>query len=76
LFENYDEKRKNNFLNCLASFVNDAEEAVKESNQLKASKFWRKHLGDRFPEGENKNEDMKQFAGIIAGAKSSNPWAK
>jgi len=48
LFENYDEKRKNNFLNCLASFVNDAEEAVKESNQLKASKFWRKHLGDRF----------------------------
>lgn len=76
LFENYDEKRKNNFLSCLSIFVRDAEEAVKETNQLKASKLWRKHLGDRFPEGENKNEDMKQFAGIITGASGSNPWAK
>lgn len=77
LFANYDEPRKNNFLTALSNFIDDAEKALKEENQLSASKLWRKHLGDRFPEGEDKKEEPKsQFAAaIIAGAAKSNPWA-
>lgn len=75
LFGSYDESRKKRFLDALNEFVSDADKALREPNQLKASKLWRKHLGDRFPEGEDKNDDQKAFAGIITGAKSSNPWA-
>lgn len=77
LFANFDEPRKNNFLTALSNFIDDAEKALKEENQLSASKLWRKHLGDRFPEGEDKKEEPKsQFAAaIIAGAAKSNPWA-
>lgn len=74
LFANYDEQRKTNFLNALDSFLEDAEKALKETNQLKASRLWRIHLGNRFPEGENEEENHKAFAGIIAGAKTSKPW--
>ena len=76
LFADYDDTRKKNFLTALNEFIEDAEEALKEPNQLKASKLWKKHLGDRFPEGKDKEEDQKGFAAIVTGAKSSNPWAK
>jgi hypothetical protein len=77
LFANYDETRKNNFLTALGNFIDDAEKALKEENLLSASKLWRKHLGERFPEGEDKKEEAKsQFtAAIAAGAAKSNPWA-
>lgn len=76
LFSDYDETRKNNFITALGNFIDDAEKAIKEENQLTASKLWRKHLGDRFPEGEDKKEESKsQYAGAIAfGASKSNPW--
>lgn len=76
LFNSYDESRKNRFLDALNEFVIDADKALRETNQLKASKLWKKHLGDRFPDGEDKNDDQKAFAGIITGAKPSNPWMK
>jgi hypothetical protein len=60
LFEEYDEKRKHNFLNALDSFIEDAKKAISESNQLRASKLWKKHLGDRFPEGADEDVDSKQ----------------
>jgi hypothetical protein len=75
LFEDYDETRKTNFLNALDAFISDADSAIKEPNELKSSRLWRKHLGDRFPEGEDKTEDEKTFASIVIGAKPSNPWA-
>jgi hypothetical protein len=75
LFQDYDITRKNNFLDALNNFITDAEDALRENNQLKASKLWRKHLGDRFPEGEDKEEDKKELSGLIFGAKSSNPWS-
>jgi hypothetical protein len=77
LFADYDEPRRKNFLTALSNFIDDAEKALKEENQLSASKLWRKHLGDRFPEGEDKKEETKsQFASAIAvGASKSNPWA-
>jgi hypothetical protein len=77
LFADYDETRKNNFLEALNSFIDDAEKALKEENQLSASKLWRKHLGDRFPEGEDKKEESNSSyaTSIAAGASRSNPWA-
>jgi len=74
LFENYDESRKNNFLNSLSSFIVDAKEAVNnEKNQLKASKLWQKHLGDiYFPDGKNENEkstNSSALSGTIAAAR-------
>jgi hypothetical protein len=63
LFENYDDARKRNFLDNLDDFVNDAKEAVdNESNQLKASRLWRKHLGDKFPLGVDEDIDTKESA--------------
>ena len=77
LFADYDATRKNNFLTALSNFIDDAEAALKEENQLKASKLWKNHLGDRFPEGEDKKEESKSqyAAAITAGAAKSNPWA-
>jgi hypothetical protein len=77
LFADYDEARKKNFMTALENFIADAEKALREDNQLTASKLWKKHLGDRFPEGEDKKDESKsQYAAAIAvGAARSNPWA-
>lgn len=77
LFQDYDNTRKNNFLTALNDFINDAEEALKEENQLRASKLWRKHLGNRFPEGEDtkKQSNSRVATAVAAGAATSNPWA-
>ncbi|MEM0577796.1 CBASS cGAMP synthase [Flavobacterium polysaccharolyticum] len=76
LFSDYDENRKNNFLNNLDSFLSDAEAALKEQNQLKASRLWQKHLGTRFPDGEDKNEQSNSNAATTGGAALSRPWGK
>lgn len=74
LFADYDTTRKNNFLNNLDSFLSDSEAALKEQNQLKASRLWQKHLGMRFPDGEDKNEQPNSSAAITSGAALSRPW--
>lgn len=57
LFEDYIQARKDNFLNNLSNFITDAKTAVDtEKNQLKASSLWEKHLGEKFPNGEDKDE--------------------
>lgn len=77
LFENYDDARRKNFLEALDNFIADADDALKEENELKSSKLWRKHLGSRFPEGKDeKQQNTSKFAAAIsAGAATSNPWA-
>ena len=51
---------KDKFLEALDKFIIDADKAIDCNNQLKASKYWRKHLGDKyFPEGEDKDVDAK-----------------
>ncbi len=77
LFANYDEERKNNFLAALQEFIEDAEKALKEENQLKACKLWQNHLGSRFPDGEDKKEqtDSKIYTTVATGASTSKPWA-
>ena len=57
---------KTNFLQALDDFIEDAEKAIKESCQLKASKLWRKHLGVRFPLGEA--EDTSDKASVLGQA--------
>ena len=76
LFADYDTTRKNNFLSNLDNFLADAEAALKEPNQLKASRLWQKHLGARFPDGEDKNEQTNSSAATTSGAALSKPWGK
>lgn len=60
---------KDKVLDAIEKFIADANKAIKGDNQLKASKCWRKHLGDKyFPEGENKDVDakMKQLLGTAS----------
>lgn len=73
LFKDY---QKDYFMNALQEFLDDADKAIKEENQLKASRLWQKHLGSRFPDGKNENENNRASnAGLIISGKSSNPWA-
>ena len=75
LFENYDDARKNNFLNNLADFIADAKKAVdEEKNQLKASRLWKKHLGDRFPEGEDNDEKEINSKSLISTIGAARPY--
>jgi len=62
LLAKLDSTQQNNFLDRLSEFIDDATSAIDESNQLKASKLWKKHLGDRFPEGEDEDVDAKEQA--------------
>lgn len=61
--------QKTKFNNALNDFIADAELAIAEENQLKASKYWRKYLGIRFPEGLDENVDKKMNS-LLASAAS------
>jgi hypothetical protein len=74
LFKDYDKNRKDHFLNCLTTFIEDAEAAIREENQLKSSRLWRKNLGDRFPFGDDSTENKSKYTGLIIGAARSKPW--
>jgi hypothetical protein len=77
LFADYNDTRKCNFLDNLDQFIADADAALKEPNELRASKLWRKHLGERFPLGEDKNEAAAATLGaVIAGARTSKPYGR
>ena len=47
---------KDYFLDQLQKLDDDGKKAVSESSQKKASELWRKHFGNRFPEGEDEQE--------------------
>ncbi|WP_461086685.1 CBASS cGAMP synthase [Spirosoma flavus] len=75
LFADYDQARKDNFMKALKEFLDDSDKALREDNQLKSSKLWQKHLGDRFPDGEDKKQDSALKTTVAAGAARSNPWS-
>lgn len=60
LFVDYNQIRKDNFMDNLAAFIKDARKAVdEEKNQLKASQLWQKHFGDTyFPDGKDEYENI------------------
>lgn len=73
LLKSYDPNRKENFLSNLLDFIIDAKYAIdEEKNQFNASLLWKKHLGDRFPDGEDKDEpeiDTRKLATVIGNQK-------
>lgn len=69
LLENYNGD-KDYFFESIESFIDDATKAIEqESNQLKASKLWQKHLGTYFPDGQDKDVDKQ--ANALAGIAST-----
>lgn len=72
LFEDYSEVKRKNFMDNLSDFITDAKMAIDEPNHLKSSRLWHKHLGDRFPLGEDKSDNgSKSF---IKTAGTSKPY--
>lgn len=57
---------KDYFMDCLAKFIDDATKALQEKNFKKATELWRKHLSNRFPLGEDKDETSNASAGLGA----------
>lgn len=57
---------KNYFMGCLADFIDDAKKALQEKNIRKATELWRKHLSERFPLGEDKDEASASSAGLAS----------
>jgi hypothetical protein len=76
LVDKLNSDQKENFRNALKEFLDAAELAVEELNQLKASKIWRKYLGERFPLGVDENVDQRANALIAAAAPVLNGNAK
>lgn len=79
LLEEYSETRKSNFLTALDSLITACKNADEENNFKKASEHIRKQFGDRFPEGEDKDEDSKSkelSAALGASLIKPKPYAK
>lgn len=74
LFSEYTETKKTNFLNNLSDFIDDAKKAIDEKNQLKSSRLWAKHLGNRFPEGKDEDEEDVNRSSLQTVASSSRPY--
>jgi hypothetical protein len=56
--------QKDYFMKCLADFIGDANKALQERNFLKATELWRRHLSERFPLGEDKEDTSNSYAGL------------
>ncbi len=61
-----DYAHKDYFLKCLADFIEDAKKALQEKNFRKSTELWRKHLSERFPLGEDKDDISGSSAGLGA----------
>jgi hypothetical protein len=59
-----DYTQKDYFMDCLTKFIDDAIKALQEKNFRKATVLWRKHLSERFPLGEDKEERSNASAGL------------
>lgn len=71
-----DNSQKEKFREALKSFAGDARKALGSKNQLEASNLWRKHLGDRFPVGEDKDVDAVETRLLEAAIAASTGAAK
>jgi hypothetical protein len=61
-----DYEQKDYFMSCLTNFIDDAKEALKEKNLKKSTELWRKHLSNRFPLGEDKDDESCSSVGLGA----------
>lgn len=62
LLESYSQEEY--FMKCISDFIDDAKKALQEKNFRKATELWRKHLSDRFPLGEDKDDTSSTSAGL------------
>ena|SRR5690554_929001 len=63
LFSKYEKNRIDSFFEKLDALIEDGKTAIyDEDNQLKSSKKWKKHLGDRFPDGLDESTEEKEEA--------------
>lgn len=74
LFENYSSSKEANFMDNLSKFIVDAKKAIDEKNKLSASRLWKKHLGNRFPEGKDEDEESANTASLASAVGSSRPY--
>lgn len=75
LFASY--KNKDAFMNYLGQFIENAKQAILETDPQKACKHWQKSLGDRFPCSfvtPATTTGTSATAALAAGASSSRPW--
>jgi hypothetical protein len=68
--------QKGKFQEELEDFCTGAENAIEENNQHKASKIWRKYLGDRFPDGVDEDIDKKEALLMASASLVLNKTAK
>ncbi len=64
LLEGY--KYKDYFMQNLSDFIEDAKKALQEKNFKKATELWRKHLSNRFPLGDDKDDTSTSSAGLVS----------
>ena len=64
LLKNY--SHKDYFMECLSKFIEDATNALIEKNFRKSTELWRKHLSNRFPLGEDKNDTSNSSTALGA----------
>eukprot|EP01096_Ripella_sp_DP13-Kostka_P018178 TRINITY_DN9746_c0_g2_i1.p1 TRINITY_DN9746_c0_g2~~TRINITY_DN9746_c0_g2_i1.p1 ORF type:complete len:313 (-),score=-92.81 TRINITY_DN9746_c0_g2_i1:138-1076(-) len=76
LFKNFSEVKKKNFMDNLSKFIKDAKDAIEEKNKKTASLLWKKHLGDRFPEGKDEDEVIEDSARLVSTIGASKPYFK
>ncbi|WP_316794198.1 cyclic GMP-AMP synthase DncV-like nucleotidyltransferase [Pedobacter frigoris] len=62
LISKLSDEQRDKFKTELDAFAADAQKAVDETNQLAASKLWRKHLGTRFNLGLDEDVDKRASA--------------
>ncbi len=67
---------KDTVIKELTSLIDNAQKAIDSDCEKKASEFWHKVFGDRFPSGKEKDEKPKQStASNTTRTKVSAPWA-
>ncbi len=74
LFSNYPPTKESNFMDNLSKFIEDAKKAIDEKNELRASKLWKKHLGDRFPDGKDEDEETTHSSNLKSIIGTSRPY--
>jgi hypothetical protein len=69
-------KSKDAFMNYLGQFVENAKQALQETDPQKACKYWQRSLGDRFPchFAPSQSRSATSSSALTAGAYSSRPW--
>jgi hypothetical protein len=65
-------------MNYPGQFVENAKQALLETDPQKACKQWQKSLGDRFPchFAPALPKPSTATAGLVAGANTSRPWGR